>query len=128
MWETEAEIVSRAQSDPDSFGHPYGYPNPWLCFLVQANWDVFPNMGTYTPMWKLGNLKTDSAADIVARFETDSTLALAMNRTVTVAELARRYGEPESRLVDIGFAELWFERYCAENPVIPSRAGSRALV
>ena len=126
MWETEADIVSRAQSDPDSFGHPYGYPKPWLCFFVRGNWDVFPNMGTYTPMWKLGNLKTDSVAEIIGRFETDSSPALAMNRTVTVADLARRYGDPESRLVDIGFAELWFERYCAENCLTLSLAGSRA--
>jgi hypothetical protein len=115
LWETEAEIIARALNGPDGSGPVYGCPQPKLWFLVQGNWDVFPNMGTYTASWKLGNLKVDPVAEIIARFEHDNIPALRANATISVADLARRYGDPNSQLVDIGFAEHWLERCCACN-------------
>ena len=69
----------------------------WL--LIMANWDVFTNIGTLEPWWKLGNLKKDSMQTIFDNFESDRIPALRANYSVTIRKLAQRYGDPNSQLV-----------------------------
>lgn len=115
VWETEGELIARLLADPEGLYHPYGPPRPSIWFLVAPNRDVYPNIGTYTPMWRLGNLRTDGVATIIARYENEASPALALNRQVSCAELAQRYGDPHSRVLDVSFPEIWFDRYCEEE-------------
>ena len=115
LWQTEAEIIARALNGNGS-ARAFGYPSPKLWFFVRGNWDVFSNMGSGAPSWKLGNLKRDPLHRIIAAFESDTAPALQANTTVSVVDLARRYGDPTSLLLDNGFAEYWLERHCAKVP------------
>jgi hypothetical protein len=61
---------------------------------VLANWDVYANVGTLEPGWRLGNLRREAAADLLARYERDDVPGLRAIYTVPAGELARRYGDP----------------------------------
>ncbi len=114
LWTIESDVVSRAVREPDSrLGAP-SYQNR-LYFFVLGNWDVFSNLGTLDPWWKLGNLKTDSVASIIDAFERDIPVGLRVHKIVSLRDLAVRYGNPDSRFVVNGIDSYWREQYCAEQ-------------
>ena len=112
LWTVESDVIARAMRDPDSRLDPPPYPER-LYFFVLGNWDVFSNLGTLDPWWKLGNLKTDSVASIIDAFEHDVPLGLRVHKIVSLRDLALRYGNPQSRFVVNGIPSYWRERYCA---------------
>ena len=113
LWGTVGERVTEIlAAESDAFPWGWRYQDP-LFFIVQANWDVYSNMGSGDPWWKLGNLKVDPVADIIARFEQDLIPALKANAAISVADLARRYGDPKSQRVGRD-AEYWLEKHCAD--------------
>ena len=116
IWTTEAETISRILRDPEEFGPPYRYPpEPKLWLFIAGNWDVFSNMGTTDPWWKLGNLKEDPIEIIFDTLENDRILPLKLNRADTLQELAQRYGDTESPRVVNSIEQYWFEKYCEET-------------
>ena len=116
IWTTEAETVARIAGAGEDCGPPWPYPpQPKLWFLVMPSWDVFTNMATTDPGWKLGNMKQEPLSEIVARFEHDRIPALQMNTPDTLRMLAKKHGDPNSDTVVNDIERYWFERYCEET-------------
>jgi len=116
LWHTEAELVSEILTEEEQFPYAYSYPEI-LCFYIQNNWDVFSNMGTLEPWWKLGNLKTDSVELIFDAFENNSPLGLKTIFTISPQELAKRFGDSKSRLIYTNkddLEALFVGKYCEQ--------------
>ena len=120
-WATEAEWISEVLSKPD---RPVGldYPKD-LWFNVDSLWDVYPNVGSLEPWWRLGNLRRDSPASLFGRFLHDGAPALRGARDLSMHEAARRYGDPRGGRMfgsETDLQQLWLERWC-ESQVSPGQ-------
>ena len=116
LWNTEGQLISEILGGKDDFPYAYSYPKT-LGFYINNNWDVFSNMGTLEPWWKLGNLKTDSVQSIFDNFEGNSVLGLKTIFTVSPRELAKRFVNPKSRLVYTNKDDLlclFLARHCEQ--------------
>ena len=82
--------------------------------LVDGDFDVYPNSTCPAPYWRLGNLKTDGAAAVLARYREGGTLAQQIRRTVPLGEIIRAVGQAESlRLFTRGDYIHWvLNRFC----------------
>ena len=49
--------------------------------------------------WAIGNLKTEPTEELLRRIEQEDTPALRAAREISLGELVRRYGDPDSRRV-----------------------------
>ena len=94
LWATEGALWREIVTRPPRYPHTYAPPEK-LCFYVLANWDVYTNVGTLEPGWRLGNLRAESAAALMARYEADDLPGLRAIYGLPAAELARRYGDPD---------------------------------
>jgi len=115
-WRTEAQLVSEITRDGDVFPYAYSYPERFWMF-VKSNWDVFSNLGACDEWWRLGNLHSDSVADILERFEQNICPGLHTIHTVPPTELAARYGDPEGKKIYTSkddLLSLYVRRYCQE--------------
>ena len=83
-------------------------------FFVTNNWDVFSNVGTLEPWWKLGNLKIDSVETIMRRFERDEILGLQVLLHYPQSKLAEEYGDPQGTKIYSGKSDL-LDLYHAEH-------------
>lgn len=98
LWRPERELLCEILSKDDAF--PYGYLHPeqlWL--LVKSDWDVCSNLGTLEDWWRLGNLWSDSVAELLGRFENDAAPALRTIYHHSPRDLARRFGDPQGSKV-----------------------------
>ncbi len=118
IWTTEGEVVSRILCNPAGAGNIYEYPSSpaGLWFLVDGDFNVYPNMGGHcVPWWRLGNLKANGVGAIFNAFENDRIMPLKINRPEMLVELARHYGDPASRRLVNGVQEYWGEVYCEQT-------------
>ena len=116
LWYTEEELISQILTEKEDFPYAYSYPKI-LCFYIKNNWDVFSNMGTLEPWWKLGNLRMDSLQSIFDNFESNRVIGLKTIFTVSIKELAKHFGAPKSRLIygDRSDLEaLFVGKYCEQ--------------
>lgn len=116
LWYTEEELISQILTEKEDSPYAYSYPKI-LCFYIKNNWDVFSNMGTLEPWWKLGNLRIDSLQSIFDNFERNRVIGLKTIFTVSIKELAKHFGNPKSRLIygDRSDLEtLFVGRYCEQ--------------
>jgi len=120
LWRTEKELYSEIMEssrtipkdesvldEPDVF---------W--FLVNGNWDVFSNVGTLEPWWRLGNLKQDSVATIMDNFLQDRIPGLDVLYNYPRSELARQYGDPDGSKIYVSaydLVNLYLAKYCEDN-------------
>ena len=114
LWYTESELISQILSEKEEFPYAYSYPKI-LCFYIKNNWDVFSNMGTLDPWWKLGNLRTNSVQSIFDNFENNKVLGMKTIFTHLAKELANRFGNPESTLIydsKEDLEALWVAKHC----------------
>ena len=83
-------------------------------FDIDHNWDMYPNNGTPTPPWCLGNLKRDGAQAIVERYRNETSPAQAARRSIPLGEMVRACGDPDSRrLFDRGdYEDYILEKFC----------------
>jgi MoaA/NifB/PqqE/SkfB family radical SAM enzyme len=65
--------------------------------FVDPGFHVYPNLAEPAEWWRLGNLKTDGVDAVMKSYLHETTPGMRMNRTITVGELARRYGNRNSR-------------------------------
>jgi MoaA/NifB/PqqE/SkfB family radical SAM enzyme len=87
-------------------------------FFVTDNWDVFSNAGTLEPWWKLGNMKEDSVATIMRRFERDEIPGLNILLHYPQKKLAEEFSNPEGRKVYSGrgdLLDLYLARHCEKT-------------
>lgn len=83
-------------------------------FFIDGNYDVYPNISTPSPIWRLGNWKTDGAETVLENYRVSRSIAQHTRLTVPVSRLVRSCGNPDSRrLFDReGYIELLLHRYC----------------
>ena len=112
-WKTVGERVREILAcDKDEYLYTWSFQDP-MWFIVKSNGDIYPNRAE-DPWWKLGNLHSDSMETIIENFEHNKTIALHTIHNVPLRELAKQYGDPDSRLIDGGVEDLWLAKYCAE--------------
>ncbi|MDE7262318.1 MAG: radical SAM protein [Oscillospiraceae bacterium] len=91
---TEAECCMKLEG---SLSHEVPHNEEQITLNISNTFDVFFNFTHMTEAWKIGNLKTDSQAELIRRIVEEDTPALNLARRVTLGELAERYGDPASR-------------------------------
>lgn len=112
IFRTEAELVADLRSSDD---RPIGIHPPkavWL--LVTPDWDVYSNLMTMEPYWKLGNVVRDSPSEIVRRYLDDETPGQRALREESGRSLSNAYGDPLSVRVYMSKDDLvdsYLERY-----------------
>jgi sulfatase maturation enzyme AslB (radical SAM superfamily) len=65
-------------------------------FFVDKDFNVYPNVTTPTADWRLGNLKKESAEEILRRYRNNESPAQRVRATVPLGEMIRACGHPES--------------------------------
>jgi hypothetical protein len=124
LWHSEAELYADILRDEDVADSGQGsYP---LWFYVCSNWDVFSNVGTLEPWWRLGNLKEDTVESIVSGFQSDRALGLETLTHTSPRWLTEQYGRPESRKVyeyAADLVNLYRSEHCERTWIERQRAG-----
>ena len=93
LWQSEGELVENILDTQETFPYAYSYPEHlWL--FVTGNWDIFTNMGTLEPWWRLGNMRQDTASDLLERFEGNAPLGLKTIYAYSPRRLAIEFGDP----------------------------------
>ena len=120
LWHSESELYAsilkdntisprdeRVLAEPSSF---------W--FFITNDWDVFSNVGTLEPWWRLGNLKVDSVEMIMRRFEKDEIPGLDVLLNYPRDRLAREYGDPKGLKIYSAkddLLSLYLAKHCEET-------------
>jgi hypothetical protein len=84
----------------DELSYSKNAPNirpPVPSVLITADYDVYPNIAEPTEWWRLGNLKTDGVDKILRAYRNETPPGMTANRTIPIYELARRYGDINSK-------------------------------
>lgn len=81
---------------------------------IDSDFNVSPNFGIPAKQWQLGNLKKDGPEKILENLARDRSPAQHVRASVPVSELARAWGNPESRrLFGKGdYTEYLLNHYC----------------
>ena len=114
LWYTEDELISQILIEEDSLTNWSSYSDR-LWFFVDTNWNVFSNLGSLEPWWKLGSLKTDTLENIFDNFENNKILALQVVYSDSAKRLAECFGNPCSKLIYSSKQDLlalWIDKYC----------------
>jgi len=108
LWRTESELYEEIIKDNEIrpgdervLDEPHQF---WL--FVMNNWDVYSNIGTLEPWWRLGNLKIDSVETIMQRFKNDENLGLEILLHYSQKKLAEEYGDPQGKKIYSGKNDL----------------------
>lgn len=67
------------------------------CIAIDVEYDAYPNIAEPTPWWRLGNLKTDGVDAVLKAYRDAAPPGMSANRTIPVAALAQRYGDPAGK-------------------------------
>jgi MoaA/NifB/PqqE/SkfB family radical SAM enzyme len=120
LWRTERElreIILQDDQKPPDDEKVLSEPSQFW-FFVTNNWDVYSNVGTLEPWWRLGNLKTDSVQTIIQRFERDEIPGLQVLLHFPGSELVKLYGNPTGNKIYSGKVDilsLYQAQYCEKN-------------
>lgn len=110
----EGRLVRHLWED-DSTESLGGTARPVL--YVDGDFNVYPNIGTPAPQWRLGNLRTDGPAKVLETLAQDQSPAQHIRKTVPLSRLARACGDPDSRrLFGRGdYIDYLLNRYCRQR-------------
>jgi len=117
LWKPESELytsILEKEMTPPEDESVLDEPSVFW-FFVTNNWDVFSNVGTLEPWWKLGNLKIDQVETIMQRFEHNKILGLDILYNYPHDKLASEYGDARGKKIYSGDKDLLFlyhARYC----------------
>ncbi len=67
-----------------------------LVLYVANNYDLFFNFTHMRPEWRIGNLKSDPIKELLRRITEEDIPALRAARGISLGELTRRWGAPDS--------------------------------
>ncbi|MGD2248310.1 MAG: hypothetical protein PVF58_07865 [Candidatus Methanofastidiosia archaeon] len=111
LWYTERELISEITKEEDLY---HGMSPPIFAFYITQTQDVFSNMGTLEPWWKLGNLKVDSVPKIFNRFENNACLGFNTVYTVSPKTLVKKYGKKSTKIYTDkeDLETLYIAQYC----------------
>lgn len=108
----ESEWIDEMLSEED-IAIGLDYPND-LWFYITPDWDVYSNVGSMEPWWRLGNLLTSSWEGILSSFLRDRPVALRASTQLTRHEATRKLGEPDLKhlyLSKSDLYQLWLEKH-----------------
>lgn len=107
----ESELYRELLSDEATFRYVSDDP----VFFIGHNYDVYPNITTPSPIWRLGNWKKDGAEAVLDAYANSRSPAQRTRLTVPARQLAEACGDPESRRLfgREDYIELLLHRYCA---------------
>jgi MoaA/NifB/PqqE/SkfB family radical SAM enzyme len=93
--QTEAALCSEMAESPAVHGG--AREEGGAVFYIDQRMDVYPNWTAPGPAWRLGNLRADGAAAILARYLADDTPGQRACARVTEGELVRACGDGRSQ-------------------------------
>jgi MoaA/NifB/PqqE/SkfB family radical SAM enzyme len=108
LWQPESELyrtIINGDMKPPEDEKLLSEPSQFW-FFVTNNWDVYSNVGTLEPWWRLGNLKIDSVQAIIRRFERNEMPGLNVLLHFAWSELAISYGNPYGSKIYSGIGDL----------------------
>jgi MoaA/NifB/PqqE/SkfB family radical SAM enzyme len=87
-------------------------------FFIDKDFKAYPNYETPSPIWFLGNLKTDGAEKIINTYVNNRSPAQQTMLTVPIGEMVKKCANPESmRLFENGdYQNFILDKYCRESP------------
>lgn len=91
LWKTEAEWLSFLREET----RPLNDTPDVTTFMIDTEFDVYPNCGEIAPWWWLGNIKTEDIGVIIDNYLNRNVPGLRMNYDVPVGYFANRYGEED---------------------------------
>jgi len=111
LYQIPEELISICREGINMLGHPEctliddlrnNYNPPGICanipcLSVNADYDVYPNIAEAAEWWRLGNLRADGIDKILKAYRNETTPGMKANRTIPLAELSKRYGDPYSK-------------------------------
>lgn len=115
-WISEREYIARLNETDEGLTTPFKPVQP-LVFFVLSNWDVYSNQGTLQPWWKLGNMKIDTVENIIGNYENNLPPGMQTNLALSARDLARRYGNPDSRMIVNDVQCYWLEKHCKQKDI-----------
>ncbi len=111
--QTEAELCEKWKDDPSHISFPQGEE---LVLYVSNRYELFFNYTHMRPEWAVGNLKTEPVEELLRRIEQQDTPALRTAREISLGELVRRWGDPDSeRVFDEGDYRIYLLNRQLEN-------------
>lgn len=107
---TEGELCRELLADESTFRYVSDDP----VFFIDHSYDVYPNITTPSPIWRLGNWKRDGAQAVLDVYAGSQSIAQRARLTVPVRRLAEAHGDPDSRRLfgRDDYIELLLHRYC----------------
>ena len=66
-------------------------------FHVDSRFNVYPNLDSPEPIWRVGNLKTDGAQAVLQNYAENKSPAQHVRQTVPLGEIVRAVGDPSGR-------------------------------
>ncbi len=91
LWKTEAELLPSLLEEDN----PLNEESEILAFMVDADFNVYPNFGEIAEWWCLGNVKEDGVEKIIDNFIKRSTPGMKMNFEIPVRYFAEKYGKQD---------------------------------
>ena len=67
-----------------------------LAFMVDADFNVYPNFGEIVEWWCLGNVKKDGVGKIMDNFISRNSPGMKMNFEIPVRYFAEKYGKQDN--------------------------------
>jgi hypothetical protein len=112
-WRTEAELLPELLEE----NNPLNEESEILAFMVDADFNVYPNFGEIAEWWCLGNVKKDGVAKIIDNLISRNNPGLRMNYEMPVSYFAKKYGQPDNEKLygktDLG--AKWFRLEAMNN-------------
>jgi hypothetical protein len=90
---SEKELCEKLRND-DSYFAPHNDKD--IVIYVANDYDLFFNFTHMQKEWRIGNIKEEPIEELLRRILDEDIPALRSARSITVGELVKRYGNPES--------------------------------
>lgn len=91
---TEQECYERLKEDSSYIEF---HNEEEITLNISNTYDVYFNFTHMTPIWKIGNLKTDESKELVSKIINEDTKALRLAKTITIKELVLKYSNKVSQ-------------------------------
>ena len=92
LWKTEEELLPELLKEET----PLNEESEILAFMVDADFNVYPNFGEIAEWWCLGNVKKDGIRKIIDNFINRNTPGMKMNFEIPVRYFAEKYGTQDN--------------------------------
>lgn len=90
---SESELCNMLCNDKSNFTY---HNETDIVLNISNTFDAFFNFTHMTNEWKIGNIKSESADEIVARVLSEDIPAINLSKNITVSDLIKRYGDSSS--------------------------------